>query len=297
MIRAVVTDLDNTLYSWVNYIVPALEAMVESLGRTTGFPRIRIVQSLKEVYERVGTNDYAFAIQESAIFRELGGDFDSFNALVIEPAKDAFTLARKRYLELYPGADEGLSAVKAAGLRIVGITDAPRNSAEARVRALGLERHLDALYTLPGYPLPEAVDERIRRRDDEGYYRAKIPVVELGAEHEKPDPRGLLRVLSDLALAPDEVLVVGDNRHKDGGMARGAGCRWAWAEYGTYLSREYRERLDTISARSATRRHLFAEDDGAPPPEPDFVLSNFKQVPGLVEALNGPEALGLARAG
>ena len=29
-IKLVVTDMDNTLYSWVDYIVPAVEAMVDS---------------------------------------------------------------------------------------------------------------------------------------------------------------------------------------------------------------------------------------------------------------------------
>src|SRR5580698_9526730 len=120
MIRAVVTDLDNTLYSWVNYIVPALEGMVASLCQTTGFPRIRVVQSLKEVYERVGTNDYAFAIQESSIFREFNSDFDSFQALVISPAKEAFATARRKYLQPYPGTQEGLTALRQAGVRVIG---------------------------------------------------------------------------------------------------------------------------------------------------------------------------------
>lgn len=297
MIRAVVTDLDNTVYSWVNYIVPALEAMVASLCQTTGFPRIRVVQSLKEVYERVGTNDYSFAIQESKIFAEFHSDFDSFQALVIEPAKQAFASARRKYLQPYPGAIEGLSALRTAGLRVVALTDAPRNSAEARVRGLSLDGLLEAVYTLPGYPLPEAVDERIRQRELEGGYRSKIPVVELPQDHEKPDPRGLLRVVADLGLSLDEVIVVGDNRAKDGGMARAAGARWAWAEYGTYLSLEYRERLDTISARSATRRHLSENEPGKPLPDPDFVLSNFAQVAGIVQALNAGELAELQRAG
>ena len=296
MIRAVVTDLDNTLYSWVNYIVPALEAMVDSLCETTGFPRIRVVQSLKEVYERVGTNDYSFAIQESTIFREFNSDFDSFQALIIEPAKDAFATARKKYLQPYPGAIEGLRALQAAGIRVVGLTDAPRNSAEARVRGLALDELLEAVYTLPGYPLPEAVDERIRQREQEGRYRSRIPMIELPSEHEKPDPRGLLRVLSDLQLSPHEALVVGDNRNKDGGMARAGGCRWAWAEYGTYLSLEYRERLDTISARSATRRHLSSDEPGKVLPDPDFVLSNFQQVPSIVAALNAGKSLEIQQA-
>jgi len=276
MIRAVVTDLDNTLYSWVNYIVPALEAMVTSLCATTGYPRIRVVQSLKEVYERVGTNDYAFAIQESSIFREFHTDFDSFNALVIGPAKEAFAHARRKYLELYPGAREGLDGLRERGIKVVGLTDSPRNSAEARVRALQLDQKLDALYTLPAYPLPQWVDERIRRREGEGHYRLGIPVVELTPDCEKPSGSGLKRVLQDLGLRPEEALVVGDNRAKDGGTARAAGCAWAWAEYGTYLSLEYRERLDVISPRSVTRRH-FAEP-GDPALEPDWSISNFAQV-------------------
>ncbi len=284
MIRAVVTDLDNTLYSWVNYIVPALEAMVTSLCATTGFPRIQVVQSLKEVYERVGTNDYAFAIQESSIFREFHTDFDSFNALVIEPAKEAFARARRKYLVLYPGAREGLDALRAQGVRIVGLTDSPRNSAEARLRALQLDQSLDALYTLPAYPLPQQVDERIRRLELEGHYRLAIPVVELPPECEKPSSAGLARVMQDLGLQPAEVLVVGDNRAKDGGTARAAGCLWAWAEYGTYLSIEYRERLDVISARSVTRKH-FAEP-GDPALEPDWAISNFHQVARIVSDLS-----------
>ena len=284
MIRAVIVDLDNTLYSWVNYIVPSLEAMVASLCETTGFPRIRVVQSLKEVYERHGTNDYAFAIQESSIFQEFHTDFDSFNALVIEPAKKAFAHARGKYLVLYPGAREGLEALRHAGLKIVGLTDSPRNSAEARVRHLALEHDLDALYTLPGYALPESVDERIRKREIEGHYRLPIAVTELPLAFEKPHPGGLLQALGDLDLTPAEAIVIGDNRAKDGGTARAAGCRWAWAEYGTYLSLEYRERLDIMSARSVTRRHL--AEPGEALIEPDWAISNFRQVARIIAAAN-----------
>jgi FMN phosphatase YigB (HAD superfamily) len=286
MIRAVITDLDNTLYSWVNYIVPALEAMVDSLCRSTGFPRIRIVQSLKEVYERYGTNDYAFAIQESSIFREFESDFDSFQALVIAPAKEAFAAARKRYLQLYPGALEGLLELRDQGIRVVGLTDSPRNSAEARVRALALDGHLTALYTLPAYPLPEWVDERIRRLEAEGHYRLDIPVVELPPEHEKPHGAGVERILADLAIQPNEVLLVGDNRGKDGGAARAVGIPFAWAEYGTYLSLEYRERLDVISARGVTRKHLSEAEPGEELLVPDYTLSNFRQVAQVARILN-----------
>ncbi|HCF56938.1 MAG TPA: HAD family hydrolase, partial [Myxococcales bacterium] len=101
MIRAVVTDMDNTLYSWVDYIVPSIEAMVDSLCRTTGLPRIKVAQALKAVYERYESNEYPFAIQESALYDDFSSDFDSFNKLVITPAREAFSTARRKYLQPY----------------------------------------------------------------------------------------------------------------------------------------------------------------------------------------------------
>ena len=52
MYGLVVTDMDNTLYSWTFYIVPAVEAMVEAVCRATAFPRIKVIQSVKAVYEK-----------------------------------------------------------------------------------------------------------------------------------------------------------------------------------------------------------------------------------------------------
>ncbi len=248
--RAVVTDLDNTLYSWVDYIVPSLEAMVASLASTTGLPRVRIVQALKAVYSKYESNEYPFAIQESGIFEPYEADFDSFNALVLRPAQEAFRTARDKYLRPYPGVRETLDALRARGLRVVALTDAPRNAAELRLKHLKLDGHFDALYTLPGYPLPENVDPEIRRKEEAGHSRSRTPVVELPHDAEKPSASGLARILQDFRLRGPEVICVGDNVKKDMPVAEACGATGVWAEYGTYVPGEYRERLAVISAKS-----------------------------------------------
>src|SRR5437764_15096798 len=96
-VRLVVTDMDNTLYSWIDFIVPAVEAMVAAICRATGFPRIKVVQSLKAVYAKYESNEYPFALQESTIFTEFP-EFGSFDKLIIEPARMAFSEARKKYM-------------------------------------------------------------------------------------------------------------------------------------------------------------------------------------------------------
>ena len=286
-IRAVVTDLDNTLYPWVDYIVPSLEAMVASLVATTALPRIRIVQSLKAVYTKYDSNEYPFAIQESDLFQPYEGDPDSFLTLVVDPARRAFREARERYLRPYLGVPEVLAEIRRRGLALVALSDAPRNAAELRLKWLGLDGHFDALYTLPGYPLPEHVDPRIRRREAAGHYRSRTRVVELPRDAEKPSPAGLRQVLDEFRLRGEEIVYVGDNLAKDMPVAKACGAVGVWAEYGTYVSAEYRERLAVISAKSVTRRHVSdeaADGQRTPLARWPLAISSFIQV---LEILDG----------
>ncbi|MGI5863422.1 MAG: HAD family hydrolase [Myxococcales bacterium] len=278
MIRAVVTDMDNTLYSWVDYIVPSIEAMVDSLCRTTGSPRIKVVQALKAVYERYESNEYPFAIQESALFDEFSSDFESFNKLVITPAREAFSAARRRYLQPYRGVVETLRKLKEWKVPVVALTDAPRNPAERRALKMKLDGLLTALYTLPAFPFPDSgIDPEIRKREEAGGIQLECPVYELPRELEKPNPAGLLRICADLGVEPSEVAFVGDSLTKDVRVARETGALDCWAEYGTYVSAEYLERLAIISAPSATRRHLrHAPDERTG--RPTVRLSCFEQV-------------------
>ncbi len=291
-IRAVVTDLDNTLYPWVDYIVPSLEAMVASLASTTGLPRIRIVQSLKAVYAKYESNEYPFAIQESDLFRPYRRDFASFDALVIKPAQRAFKEARRRYLRPYPGVRATLEGLRGRGVKVVALTDAPRNAVELRLRMLELDGLFDAVYTLRGYDLPENIDPEIRRRDAAGLYAARTRVVELPRSAEKPSPVGLRRALADLGMAGSEVAYVGDNPRKDMPLARACGALGVWAEYGTYVSQEYRERLAVISAQSVTRRHV-AEESAARWP---LAISSFTQVLEILDGARWGPARGVGQA-
>jgi FMN phosphatase YigB (HAD superfamily) len=289
-VRAVVTDLDNTLYPWVDYIVPSLEAMVDSLVSTTGLPRVRIVQSLKAVYSQYESNEYPFAIQESDLFRPYEADFDSFNALVLDPARRAFVAMRERYLHPYPHVRETLDAIRGRGLRVIGLTDAPRNAGELRLKYLGLDGHFDALYTLPRFPLPENVAPEIRRKEQAGGYRSRTPVVELPRDAEKPSPAGLAQILADFGLDGAEVLYVGDNVKKDMPVAEACGAVGVWAEYGTYVSKEYRDRLAIISARKVTQRHVAEEGTARWP----LAISSFAQV---LDVIDGARWSAAPRAG
>jgi phosphoglycolate phosphatase len=296
-IRLVVTDMDNTLYSWVDYIVPAVEAMVAAVAQATGFPRIKVVQSLKQVYTRHESNEYPYALQESSLFQEFP-EFGSFDKLVIDPARAAFSEARRKYLRPYKTVLETLGELRARGIPVVALTDAPRNPAEHRAKRLGIDSLLAALYTMPGFTFPAGPDGAalvapdILQKEVKGEYRAACPVIELPRDHEKPNPEGLKAILASHGVHPREVLVVGDSVKKDVAVAQALGCHDAWAEYGTYVSLEYRERLDIISSSAITRRHVASvyESAGGQVVTPTHTLSSYGQLLGLIDAASGVAA-------
>jgi phosphoglycolate phosphatase len=178
---------------------------------------------------------------------------------------------------------------------VVALTDAPRNPAEQRVKRMGLDQWLVALYTMPGFTFPSGPDGSalvapdILQKQEKGEYRAACPAIELPREWEKPNPAGLKKILNTYGLQPFEVLVVGDSIKKDIAIAQELGCHHAWAEYGTYVSLEYRERLDIISSPAITRRHAAHVFESAAQQQaqlaPSHTLSNFSQVLGLIEKL------------
>lgn len=283
-IRLVVTDMDNTLYSWVDYIVPAVEAMVDAVVRATGFQRIKVVQSLKAVYTKYESNEYPFALQESSLYAEFP-EFGSFDKLVIEPARMAFAEARRKYLKPYKTVVDTLTALKDRRIPVVALTDAPKNPAEQRIKRMGLDQLLTAVYTMPGFTFPNGPDGEalvapdILQKEVKGEYRAACPVIELPREFEKPNVGGLKKILQTYGAQPKDVLVVGDSVKKDVAIAQELGCLDVFAEYGTYVSVEYRERLDIISSNAITRRHAASVyESGQQPVTPSRRISNYGQL-------------------
>jgi phosphoglycolate phosphatase len=166
-----------------------------------------------------------------------------------------------------------------------------------RAKFLKIDELIAALYTLPGFDFPAGPDGEalvapdILLKEERGHYRAACKVVELPRELEKPNPEGVQRICADFGVEPREILVVGDSLKKDVAVAKALGAVDCWAEYGTYVSAEYRERLDIVSAKAITQRHaasLYEAHDATA--QATHALSNFGQVLKIIDAHAGQRA-------
>ena len=284
-IRAVITDADNTIYSWIDYIVPSLEALTETLHRVTGFSREALVESMKRVFSKYSTNEYAFVLQEADIFDEMRRkDYRWFQEHVVNPARYSFNRARKMSLHVYPGVHKTLHLLCSHGIRVIGLSDAPAFPAEQRLKHLGVDKYLQALYALKSYPVPKSkeLDEGIVNRIRVGYYKSHIRrVVELPLSFEKPSTRGIARILEDEHLRPERVLMIGDSVKKDIRIAQEMGIADVWARYGTVIAPEMRQKLGFYSAPDIQRRNVSQPGDVSC--TPNWSLDRFDQLLDIIE--------------
>jgi phosphoglycolate phosphatase len=216
-IKLLVTDLDNTLYDWVGFFAKAFRAMVDEAVELLAVDRDELLDQIQAVHRRQHDSERPWSLAETPAACSRWPIREA-RLVALDRAFLAFNRVRKRELALYPGVRNTLARVRAAGVPIVGHTEASTANALFRVERLELASSLDRLYAADGG------DEVIN------------PVVQLIAvprEIHKPDPRILLDICRAYAVAPEHALYVGDSIARDIGMAKQIGMHAAWAAYGT----------------------------------------------------------------
>lgn len=151
-VSTVITDLDDTLFDWVDIWHRSFKAMLDCLVEQSGIPKDTLEREFKAVHQRHGTSEYAFSIQElpSLLERFPGEDLPSKFGEAIH----RYNKARKEALALYPGVRETLQTLKANGCVVVGYTESMAFYSNRRVKKLGLDGLLDYIYSPKDHDLP-----------------------------------------------------------------------------------------------------------------------------------------------
>jgi phosphoglycolate phosphatase-like HAD superfamily hydrolase len=246
----VVTDLDNTLWDWVELWYRAFRPMLDRLVSDSGVPVEQLEVEIKAVHERHGTAEYAFLIQElpSLQAKHPGADLRS----VYKDAIDTYRAERNKALALYPGVLETLEVLRDKGCLIVGYTESRAYYTQYRMRKLGLDRIFDYLYSPPDHALPDGKTAADIRMHEASHYEFRRTQHRHTPEGElKPNPGILRDIMREIGAAPEQVVYVGDNLMKDVAMAQSAGVLDAWAKYGIAQDRKEYELLRRVTHWSA----------------------------------------------
>jgi FMN phosphatase YigB (HAD superfamily) len=298
MIELVVLDLDNTLYDWVGYYVPAFRAMLAEVSRLTGVPKDELKASFQRVHQRHGTSEYAFAIEELDVLQEFDQHLTIPERLEkYATAIDAFRELRAERMCLYPGTAEVLEALHREDRQLVAYTDAMMFYATRRLKQLGIEHFFSGLVAQRDHGLPPGVrPEWVRSSDDESKYQTLIPhIEELEPGLVKPSPEILLEIVRDFETRPEKTVYVGDSLHRDVYMAQLAGVHDIYASYGRSYPREYFAELVEIT--HWTEEDVARERDlHRISVEPSQVIDSIRELPRALDTIDRLEPVETVRS-
>jgi phosphoglycolate phosphatase-like HAD superfamily hydrolase len=270
-----VTDLDNTLWDWVEIWYRPFNAMLIELSRLSGLTRDLLERDIRVIHQRYGTSEYAFIIEELDCLKALHGPTADLKTLYAR-AIDAFRSERATVLSPYPGVLDTLRELRDRGTKIVGYTESTAFYTAYRLKKTGIDQLLDCLYSPPDHELPASLSE-IRTRPPE-HYELASPHHHTPRGELKPNPRLLLEIIRDAGTDPVQAVYVGDSRMKDVAMAQNAGVLDVYAEYGAAHHTEAYGLLRRVSHwtdEAVAQERAILEK---PPYAPSITLRSFEQL-------------------
>ncbi len=200
-VRAALVDLDGTLLDTAPDLAAAANATLAGLGLAIVAPeavREFVGQGLAVLVRRCLASSLGRA-PDDELFEKAQARF----AMHYEEQNG--TASRP-----YPGVVEGLTAMRAAGLRLACATNKPLRFADPLLARTGLRKYFDIVAT------SDLAGAR------------------------KPDPAVFLYACRALGVTPAQACVIGDSDN-DGAGARAAGCRYLLVPYGYREGRQLRE--------------------------------------------------------
>jgi len=267
----VVTDGDGTLYPFWEYFVPAMRTIIPIIAAKMSakygrkFSLDDISHPIAHVMKVAGTHEYPWVWELSPFwqdeeYRKVWKNYAEFRAEIVEPFWKAMDFERSRNLYLYDDVLESLQAVVREGKNLVMLSDGPYYMVRAKLTQLGIGHLFTAVYALETLePQAKYAEHGLKMQhalnDEElAYGRDRVrqfsnmavgcPMHQNAPDWEKPNKRGLERILTDLNIKPEQTIMVGDSLSKDGGVAQANGVAFLWARYGVQLARDYRKMID-----------------------------------------------------
>ncbi len=229
--RLIISDLDNTIYNWVDGYIPCLRRIIHTAALELNTTPSQITQELKTIFSAHSSIEFAF----SAFLRVPG-----FSALetdrllrLISTLCEQYLRAEKTYLKAYPTVKQTLRWAMENRIPVIGITNAPLVCAARRLRVLGIEHLFRGLIGWEGPSGVEREHEILRSPPSTSrstWYHT------VSTQHLKPNPYSYRVVQEKFNLRAEECVAIGDSLEKDIRPALELGMTGVWAEYGRECS-------------------------------------------------------------
>lgn len=276
--RVLLSDVDNTLFSWIDYFAPSFRAMVHAISRETSFDEDDLYDAFQLTFQREGSVEFREAIQGNGLIQQLDPiDQDR----MVELGQLVFSKVMRSHLKPYPDVVDTLKQLRHDGVSVVAVTNSDALQAMSRLKRMGLAKLIDGLVAWrSGDPRRDdasiGYEDRLAqqsRRDGFGWVHA-LPHG-LVKPHIRPYQVALTSLGLDSAGGNADVWVIGDSLTKDLLPAQQMGLRTVWASYGHQFQKKNFDTLRRITHWSAERVSATYETGSL---VPDLKVGSFSEL-------------------
>lgn len=278
MIKLLVTDLDDTLYPWLGFFVPAFYGMVDELSRILKIDENVIIAEYKTVHQDKGSVEYPYATLLLPCVKKAYPDLSREQVLYkLDPAFHRFNSIRKRELALFPGVKETLKSIFNSGVVIVGFTESAEENGYFRLKKLGVDMFFRKVYVSDSEYKP-------LNKTHTSHKTATI-------HGKKPNVDVLLQIMTDEKVLPSETVYVGDSLTKDIYMANQAGVHSVLCKYPSAPNAaELYEKLVAITSwkeEDFIYEAKLKQECQIKGILSDYTIDNFQQIIQVINNING----------
>lgn len=278
MIKLLITDLDDTLYSWIEFFVPAFYEMLEELSLILHKPQQLLIQEYKKVHQEKGSVEYPYA---TLLLPSVKSAYPSATKeeliATLNPAFHKFNSYRKHHLKLYPRVGETLKAITSHNVKVVGYTDSAEENGFYRLKVLGIADYFQTVYVS---------DSQFDR--PKNLPSSKKTVIVHG---KKPNPNLIRDICRRENVAAHETLYLGDSMTKDIYMAKLADVTAVLCQYpcDTKKRKELYSKLVAISNwtdvdfRNDLQIRRICQSQKI---RPDYAIDSFDKVFSIIQEIN-----------
>lgn len=282
MMKLFITDLDDTLYSWIDFFVPAFYGMVEELSRILNKEEAVLLKEYKQVHQQKGSAEYPYAtLYLPSVIKAYPDDTPEERLRKLDPVFHRFNSIRKKRLDLYPHVKETLTQISQMGIKIVGYTESAEENGFYRLEKLGIAhlfQHVyvsDSQFERPDY-LPSSEKTRV-------------------VHGKKPNPTLLRQICAQESVPVAETVYVGDSITKDIYMAKVAGVAAVLCKYpcDSQATNDLYTKLIAIShwtGEDFQREKEVKQICQSNNIRPDYTVDSFEQLIKIIKSLDGMDS-------
>jgi FMN phosphatase YigB (HAD superfamily) len=243
-VSVVITDLDNTLFDWLDTWYRTFSCLLAVLVEESGVPQATLEKEIHSVFQKYGTTEYSFLLQEIPSLRKLHPDEDlvkNYNQIMM-----AYRMQREK-IKLYPTVNETLFALKKIGCRLVAFTESQKNFTMMRMNASGIDRFFDFVFSPPDCISSQGNPDNFIQSKKEFDDLKHAQHFEIKKGEYKPNPRILSEIIEIIGAQKEKCIYIGDNLMKDIFMAQEAGITDVYARYGQSQDTAAHELLRSVN--------------------------------------------------